>query len=153
MLTEVKNRLKEMLVRHESYKIKPYRCPSGCRTIGVGHNYDANPLPRDMSLYLQRNGHITPDMIGQLLDDDINNAIEDCLKLYPDFNAFTPNRQVALADFLFNVGIVTARKFQATNRAVNEGRWNDVATGLSNSKWAAQVGKRSADIIDMVKRG
>ncbi len=33
-------KVKDQLIRHERLKLKPYRCPAGMLTIGVGRNLD-----------------------------------------------------------------------------------------------------------------
>lgn len=147
------DKLKEMLRRHEAWRNKPYKCSEGKNTIGVGRNFDANPLPPDIKKYLAEHGEITDEMIVLLLDIDIAAALKDCRKLYPEFNGFTENRQVALADFLFNVGFRTASKFEVTNKAINDGRWDDAAKGLTNSRWFKQVGVRGPEVVKLVKDG
>ena len=145
--------LREMIKRHEGTRYKVYRCTSNKRTIGNGHNIDDKGLPPDIRMYLVDHGKITQEMVDILLDQDIEDAITDCNKLYPDFLSFSKPRQDALIDFLFNVGLRTAHAFINTNRAINEGRWNDAAEGLLASKYARQVGGRAIEIADMLIRG
>jgi lysozyme len=145
--------LKEMLKRHEGYSSYAYKCPAGKTTIGWGHNIDANPLPKDIEVYLSAKGTISPEMAERLLDYDIETAIRDCKDLYNAFLTFTQNRQDALADFLFNVGRKTARTFKNTNKAINEGRWADAASEFESSLWYVQVGNRSKEIVAMIKEG
>ena len=144
--------LKELLIRHEGKRTRPYLCTAGKRTIGVGHNFDDNPLPPDIDAFLEDNGYITDEMIDTLLEQDIEDATGFCHKLYPNFDSFTENRQNALIDFLF-VGYGTAKQFKNTNRAINEERWDDAADGLLASKYARQVGKRARDLASMLRDG
>jgi len=144
-------KLKDLLVKHEGIRFKPYKCSAGFNTIGIGHNYDANPLPEDIREYLDEHGEITPEMVDRLLSADIAISLGACKRLYPDFDGFTETRQIALLDFIFNIGEGTARKFQVTNRAINQGRWDDAAKGLMNSRWFKQVGRRGPEIVAMIK--
>lgn len=143
--------LRAMLIRHEGYRKTPYRCPSGYRTIGIGHNYDANPLPDDMQKHLNLYGFITERMIERLYQADVEIAGEACRELYPDFYAFTEDRRQALIDFVFNVGEFKAKTFVSTNRAINEQRWQDAANGLRKSLYYRQVGKRGEEIARMLE--
>lgn len=145
--------LRDMLKRHEGVKLKPYRCTAGKKTIGVGHNIDAKGLPDDIQAYLDDYGCITDDMVDILLDQDIEEAISDCVRLYPQFHSFTESRQDALIDFLFNVGRSTALTFTNTNKAINEGRWDDAADGLLKSRYAKQVKGRANEIAEMLREG
>ena len=133
-------RLKELLKRHEGVKNKVYRCSAGKRTIGVGWNLDANPLPSDIASFLHINSYITEEMIDRLLDISITTATDNCRDIYPAFDTFSENRRFALIDFVFNVGIGTALTFKNTNKAINEGRWGDAAHGLSHSQYWKQLG-------------
>jgi lysozyme len=145
--------LRAMLIRHEGYKKIAYICSGGYLTIGIGHNCDANPLPEDINQQMVLYGFITEGMIERLLEEDVEVAEKGCLKLYPDFDEFTQDRQDALTDFLFNVGLGSAKTFKNTNKAINEGRWEDAANGLRASAYAKQVGKRSVEIARMIEVG
>jgi lysozyme len=134
------DKLKKMIKRHEGYSNHVYLCPAGKRTIGWGWNIDAHPLPKPMQVYLDTWGYLLPEHCEQLLDMAIGLATIDCKRLYPNFSGFTENRQNALVDFVFNVGVGTARTFKNTNRAINEGRWDDAAEGLRKSLYWKQLG-------------
>lgn len=145
--------LRDQLVKHEGLRLKPYSCPAGKLTIGVGHNIDAHPLPDVLAHHLDTFGCITEDMAFELLEDDVAQSVTDCHRLYRDFDKFSERRQWALIDFLFNVGMTTARSFYATNRAINRADWNYAADQMKKSLWARQVGSRSETITEMVRNG
>jgi len=145
--------LRNLLIRHEGLRLKSYQCPAGKRTIGVGHNMDANPLPDMIQHQLDTFGSITEDMAYALLDDDLQTAIKDCQFLYRDFEKFSAARRNALVDFLFNVGRRTARTFERTNRAINRGDWEAAAQGFEKSLWFRQVGFRGPEIVKMIREG
>ena len=132
--------IREILERHEGRRRRPYKCSAGANTIGVGHNIDANPLPADIAKHLRETGSIDNEMIDRLLAMDINRARSDCKKLFPEFDKFSPNRQMALIDFLFQLGLTRASKFINTIAAINTGRWEDVAEGIRKSKYWKQLG-------------
>lgn len=145
--------LKRQLEGHEGRKNRVYKCTAGKRSIGIGHNIDAKGLPDDIEAFLEDHGYITDEMIDILFEQDVDDATSDCKRLYPDFNSFSEARRFALVDFLFNVGITTARTFTNTNKAINEERWDDAADGLLASKYARQVGKRAQTIARMLREG
>lgn len=145
--------LKDLIIRHEGLRLKPYPCPAGKLTIGVGHNIDAHPLPDVLAHHLDVFGCITEDMAYTLLEEDVAQAVTDCHRLYRDFDKFSERRQWALIDFVFNVGITTARSFYNTNRAINRGDWQAAAEGLKKSLWYRQVGSRGETITEMVRNG
>jgi lysozyme len=145
--------LREMLERHEGRKNRVYKCTAGKDTIGVGHNIDAKGLPPDIESFLEDNGYITDEMIDRLLDDDIEDAISDCKRLYPNLEDFGDVRMNALIDFVFNVGYGTARKFVNTNKLINAEKWEQASDSLLQSKYARQVKGRAKEIAEMLRWG
>jgi lysozyme len=147
------DKLREMLIRHEGYRKIPYADVKGIKTVGVGHNLVANPLNSAMAEYLQEHGELTDEMISDLLEDDVEVAQIGCRKLYPKFDDFSENRQNALTDWVFNVGLGTARSFHQTNLCINLGNWQGAADHLIDSEYARQVHKRAFEISDLIRNG
>jgi GH24 family phage-related lysozyme (muramidase) len=147
------SKLKALIKGNEGYSSFMYECGAHTRTIAWGHNIDANGLPRDIEIYVGMYGVITPTMAERLLDMDIAVAIKSCKLLYPEFDEFSESRQMALIDFVFNVGYKTATAFTNTNNAITEGRWEDAAKGLENSAWYSQVKNRAKKDVAMIREG
>lgn len=145
--------IQELLKRHEGIRNKPYKCSAGFNTIGVGFNFDANPLPEDIEIYLKKNGKITDDMIDRLLFKSISAATADCHSLFPEFDNFGEARRMALVDFLFNIGRKRAMGFRKAIAAINTGRWEDAASEMRKSTWFNQVKGRAAETIEMIEEG
>jgi lysozyme len=145
--------LKEILEKHEGKKRRKYKCTAGRWTIGIGHNMEDEPLPEEMQRFLDSNGYITDEMIYELLEKDIEDAINDAWDLYPNLESYSEARQAALIDFLFNVGKRVALQFKRLNRAVNEEKWDNAAKYLLESKYARQVGQRAQTIARMLREG
>jgi len=103
--------IEEFIEKHEGRRKKPYKCSAGANTIGVGYNFDANPLPKNIADYLKAHGEITDAMIAQLLKESILTAVLDCGDLFPDFDNFSDNRRMALIDFVFQLGKHRASQF------------------------------------------
>jgi lysozyme len=143
----------DLITKHEGRKSRPYHCPAGALTIGVGHNCDSNPLPPDIAAHLEKCGSITDDMIDRLLEKDVRAAVADCHVLFPGFDEFTEARKMALVDFLFQLGFHRARTFAHAIAAINTGRWEDAAKEMRNSAWAKQTPERAGRITDMIETG
>ena len=142
--------IRESLEIHEGRRSRVYKCTAGKNTIGIGHNIDAKGLPHDIALYLHKTGMITDEMIDRLFVLDVEDAQRDAVRLWPNIQTFSNSQQVALIDFVFNLGYKTAQTFRNTNLAINQRRWKDAAAGILNSKYAKQVGQRAHDIADML---
>ena len=146
--------LRKLIKRHEGCSLIPYRCPAGKRTIGWGHNFDANPLPPAIGAYLRRNGSITVEMAEQLLEDDISIAIKGVRSLLPDFDKYSENRRNALISMCFQMGIGTLSKFTTTLRMIRDEHWGNAADNLLLSKWARKdTPKRAREVIELLRKG
>lgn len=145
--------LKEFITADEGRRAKMYHCTGKKRTIGIGHNMDANPLPPDIQNYLTKYGYITEDMIDRLFDIDVRHATADCKVLFPAFDTFTEARQWALISFVFQLGFTGAKKFIRSLRAINEARWADAARYMMESEWSRQTPNRAKRITRIIKTG
>lgn len=133
-----RTRLRAQLIAHEGLRLRAYRDTVGKLTIGVGRNLDDRGITQDEAL--------------QLLDNDINIAREDCVRLYGGFDTFSEERQHALIDFVFNVGVRTAETFRKMHAAIDARNWEKAAEHLLASKYAIQVGKRAQTIAAMLRQ-
>lgn len=144
----------DLIEKHEGRKAKPYKCPAGHKTIGVGWNMEANPLPPHVAEHLTKHGSITQAMIDELFQICVRHAIADCRVLFPAFDSFSDARRMALIDFVFQLGFARARQFVHSIAAINTGRWDDAATEMEKSRWYEQTQKsRRERIIDMIRYG
>lgn len=131
--------LKGMLTKHEGIRFTPYRDTVGKLTIGVGHNLDDKPLSKAV--------------VMQILDEDITDVIHDLDNHLPWWRSMDETRQLVLADMCFNMGIGTLLGFKNTLKAMEEGRYDDAASGMGQSLWAVQVGQRATHLISMMQEG
>jgi lysozyme len=144
--------LKEMIKRHEGLRLSPYPCTKGKMTIGYGWNL-SNALPSSISSYLNVHGEITADIADKLLNISIDTAIRQAWAIFPQFGGFSERRQMALVDFIFNVGAETALKFKKALTAIYSGDWSKAADEFQDSAWFRQVGDRGREIVNMIREG
>jgi lysozyme len=127
------------LKRDEGLRLKPYRCTSGCLSIGYGRN-------------LQDNG-IRLGEAEQLLINDVKGAIDDLDRSLPWWRDRSPWQQRALIQLCFNMGIRRLLGFQRMLAALQAGNGAEAATEVLASKWAGQVGERADRIATLLRRG
>jgi len=132
-------KLKTMLVRHEGLRLKPYKDSVNKCTIGIGRNLDDNGITENEAYYL--------------LSHDINRSLSDVRAIFPDFDAFSEDRQIALVDMMFNLGMGNFLRFKKMIESIQKERWDLAAVEALDSKWAGQVGKRATEIALMLKAG
>jgi lysozyme len=96
---KVSNGCIQLIKHHEGIRNKPYRCPAGLWTVGVGHLIgDGKSLPSEW------NRTFTPAEINAILKRDLQRFERGVLKMLPN----VPLRQHefdSLVSFCFNLGL------------------------------------------------
>lgn len=115
----------DMLYRHEGLRLKPYRDTVGKLTIGVGRNLDDKGITEQEATYLLRHD----------IDETWN-----ALGKIPAFKSLSRQRQAALVDMAFNLGIAGLMGFKRMWAALEAGDFETAAAEMLDSKWAKQVG-------------
>jgi lysozyme len=129
------NKIKDFIIKHEGVSLKPYYCPAGKLSIGVGRN-------------LQDNG-ITYDEVVYLLENDIDRCIRELRTIFKDFDELPENIQIVLIDMIFNLGKTRFLKFKKMIQAIKDRDFKKASEEAKNSRWCGQVGKRCDDVVEM----
>ncbi len=133
------DRYKEATKRREGIHLKPYTDTTGNITIGYGHNL---------------NNGIDKDILELMFERDFNKAEEVVCKLFgANLFALNDNRYFVLVDMAFNLGEGGLSSFKNMISYINEGRFEDAASEMLQSKWAVQVGTRAIELSGIMKRG
>ena len=74
------------------------------------------------------------------------------IKFYPDTND-SKQLKIVYLDFVFNVGLGTARQFHMTILAIQKGDWKEAARQMEDSLWFKQVADRGQRIVSMIRSG
>ena len=133
------NKLRDMLIRHEGLRRKPYRDTVGKLTIGVGRNLDDVGITRDEALIL--------------LDHDIAKVRREVKRAFAWFPRLNTARQNVVLNMVFNLGLPRFRRFRKTIAAIKDKRWDDAADEMLNSNWARQVKGRARELARIMRRG
>ncbi len=127
------------LERDEDVRLKPYRCPAGKLTIGIGRNIEDRGITLDEALYLARN--------------DIDLVVAELEQRLPWFHELDEVRQRVLVNMGFNLGVPKLLEFKATLAALATGNYVAAANEMRRSKWATQVGARAERLARMMVQG
>lgn len=139
--------LREWLKREEGVRTRPYKCTAGKWTIGVGRNFEDNPLTTAQMVRYFNKHPMTMEDIDELLEDDIADVLRE-LRKEEWFSALTPVRQAALANMAFQMGVPGLMKFTTTLRNVKAGQYQLAASSGMNSRWAQQTPARAKRVMD-----
>jgi lysozyme len=136
---ESRQKLKKLLTEHESYKQFAYSDTTGHMTIGIGRN-------------LTDRGISVPEAI-YLLDEDITYFYTKLSQFLLFFRRLDDNRQIALIDMCFNLGVQGFLNFNNMILALEAEDYERAAQEMLDSKWAEQVPERAHQLADIVRTG
>jgi len=127
------------LIEHEGMRLKPYKCPTGRLTIGVGHNLSDNGITEEEAMCLLRN--------------DIARCVKELQDILDGMFWVLPEIvQRVLVDMIFNLGATRFVKFKKMIAAIKTEDFNLAAAEMQDSKWFNQVGKRGETLLKMMEK-
>ena len=132
----ITDELVNLIADHEGLKLKPYLDTVGVWTVGYGHNLQ---VP------------ISEKAAKQILMDDIQDAMNDCIHTFPWFMELSETRQHAMIDLMFNMGMGRLLGFKKFLQAMSLGNYDTAADELVDSKWYEQVKRRGPKIVAMIR--
>jgi lysozyme len=142
--------IRTILLKEEGLSLRPYICPAGYLTIGVGHNMEANPLPPDMQALVDGGHPITDEMAFDLLQQDIDRFTAQA-ETFPWYHLLSDARQVVVVCMLFQMGMSGFKEFKKMIAALKKGDYLEAAVQMLDSKWASsdspERAKRMAKIM------
>ena len=128
--------IEEIILRHEGFRSKPYRCTAGKLTVGIGRNLEDRGITKDEALILLRN--------------DIAECEVDLFKIFPKLFNLSDNRRWALIDMRFTLGAREFRSFTKMIRAIKADDFIEAARQAKDSMWYKQVGCRGVEVVAMM---
>lgn len=148
------NVIMERFALHEGIVLKPYKCPAGYLTIGIGRNLDANPITEEEKSVVGDWEHgITRNAAFYLLRHDLLRCRRLCRQHISFWSHLDIERKFALLDMCFNLGIYGLLKFKKMLAAMEIGDYRGAAKECLNSKYAKDVGRRAIRIAHTIEKG
>ena len=129
MITAITDDFKNRLCRHEGMMLKPYRCPSGRLTIGVGRNLEDTGLSKSEALFL--------------LDNDLRRVELECARAFDWFDTLDDVRKRVLIEMAFNMGLSGLMTFRNMLKAIKQKDYVKASEEMLDSLWAKQVKTRA----------
>lgn len=134
----MKDQLLADLRRDEGCSLQAYQDTEGYWTIGFGRLIDK-----------RRGGGITMPEAEQLLANDVEKFLGELDAVLPWWRDLPKPAARGLANMAFNLGLSRLLKFRKMLQALHDGDYARAAEEALDSKWARQVGPRSARIADL----
>ncbi len=142
-----KDQLREELADDEGCKYEIYLDHLGLPTFGIGHLIkDADPE------HGQPVGTpVSEERVRQAFDLDILVTIEDCHRLYDDFDELPEEAQLVIANMCFNLGYPRLSKFKGMKAGADERDWHRAADEMVDSRWHDQVPNRAKRLVKRIR--
>lgn len=156
-----------LITLHEGRRATVYRDTQGHPTVGIGCNLDSDNAAMDLTAVgadiqdVLAGTPLTESQIDGLLLVQLNRCIYQAQILFPKLDEMPPNAQAVIVDMIFNLGMRGFGLFLKAILALKDGRWNDAADELRNSKWwrdvnpkdypEDMVGNRGTDNVRMIR--
>ena len=130
--------IQEQLILHEGLRLKPYRCPAGKLTIGVGRNIEDKGITKEEALFL--------------LENDIR-GVTTALERHDWFTKLDAIRKKVVVDMAFNLGVGGFLQFKKLIAALERGDYQAATAEMIDSRWHRQVGQRALRLERMMRTG
>ena len=142
-----KNQLREELAADEGCKYEIYLDHLGLPTFGIGHLVkDADPE------HGQPVGTpVSEERVRQVFDLDILVTLEDCHRLYDDFDDLPEEAQLVIANMCFNLGYPRLSKFKGMKAGIDDRDWHRAADEMVDSRWHDQVPNRAKRLVKRIR--
>ena len=147
MNNELMDIVKEDLIRHEGYVSDIYLCSEGYPTFGIGHMV----TEEDMENTWPVGTPVTNERILEVFKQDCEIAYTDACTLVLNFAEQSKDAQRVVVNMAFNLGRNRLGKFKNFLKAVNDGSYDTAADEMIDSRWYSQVGRRSKELVEIMR--
>ena len=130
-----KDRLREELADDEGCKLEIYLDHLGLPTFGIGHLVREDDPEHGQAVGTP----VSDERVRQVFSLDIAVTLEDCKRLYDDFDDLPEEAQLVIANMCFNLGYPRLSKFKGMKAGVDAKDWNRAADEMVDSRWYDQV--------------
>jgi len=141
------NKLREEIAADEGVKYEIYLDHLGLPTFGIGHLV----LESDPEHGEPVGTPVSEDRVNECFDKDVEVVLEDCKKLYDDFEELPEEAQLIIANMMFNMGRPRLSQFKGMKRGVDARDWNAAADEMVDSRWYRQVTNRAQRLVDRMR--
>lgn len=141
------NRLREEIAADEGIKHEIYLDHLGLPTFGIGHLVtDSDPEHGEPV-----GTEVSEERVVEAFDTDVEIVLNDCAKLYEDFEELPEEVQLIIANMMFNMGRPRLSKFKGMKAGVDARDWNKAADEMVDSRWYRQVTNRADRLVQRMR--
>lgn len=152
--------IKQRLAVHEGFRSKPYRCTANKLTIGIGRNIEDRPFTEEELRLVDKDymaKGITKAQAFAILAKDVMQFDFELRQNIPFYERLDDERQYALLDMAFNMGIGNSKKgllsFKKMLSYIGTGFYKQAAAECLNSKYGRELPTRAGRIARTIETG
>lgn len=152
--------IKQRLYVHEGFRSKPYRCTANKLTIGIGRNIEDRPFTEEELRLVDKDymtKGITKAQAFAILARDVMQFDFELRQNIPFYERLDDERQYALLDMAFNMGIGNSKKgllsFKNMLNYMGTGFYKQAAAECLNSKYGRELPVRAGRIARTIETG
>ena len=135
--------LREELKEDEGCKYEVYLDHLGLPTHGIGHLI----TEWDEEYEKPVGTPVSEERVNNCFQSDVHVTIDECKKLYDNFDDLPEEVQLILCNMMFNMGRPRLSKFVKFRAAIDDNDWLEAATQMEDSRWHKQVTNRANRLI------
>ena len=135
--------LREELKEDEGCKYEIYLDHLGLPTHGIGHLI----TEWDEEYEKPVGTPVSEDRVNNCFQTDVHGTVEECKKLFDNFDDLPEDVQLILCNMMFNMGRPRLSKFVKFRAAIDDNDWLECATQMEDSRWHKQVTNRANRLI------
>jgi lysozyme len=145
--SEIEEQVKEDLVRHEGYVTSIYLDSENLPTFGIGHLVTEDDMEHSWPVGTP----VTDERILNVFHDDFGDAVNDAEAVFGDLSHYPDIVCRIVVNMAFNLGRSRLSKFKNMIAAVKKRDWDTAADEMVDSKWYEQTGRRSKELVELMR--
>ena len=139
--------LRNELEIDEGVKYEIYLDHLGLPTFGIGHL-----VTEDDPEYGQEVGtEVSEERVAEVFESDVQVTLDECQRLYSDFDELPEEVQLIIANMMFNMGRPRLSQFKMMKACIDDRDWPGAADQMMDSKWYRQVTNRADRLVTRMR--
>lgn len=141
------DKLREDLMIDEGIKRHVYLDHLSLPTFGIGHLVTEWDEEYEMPVGTP----VSEQRVNSCFQSDVYGTIDECKKLYNNFDDLPEEAKQIIANMMFNMGRPRLSKFLRMKEKVDAGDWVGASVEMKDSRWYNQVTSRAERLIERMK--
>lgn len=131
----------------EGCEYKIYLDHLGLPTFGIGHLVTEDDPEHGQPVGTE----VSEERVQEVFESDVQVTLDECQRLYSDFDDLPEEVQLIIANMMFNMGRPRLSGFKKFNACVGDRDWEGAADEMIDSRWYRQVTNRAERLVQRMR--